>query len=67
MVQRWIEDMDGGLFPSPYTESGEWVAYEDYLALEQKYNKLYGQLLRWRAWADSATDEGIEEQGSEVV
>ena len=62
MVQRWFEDMNGELYPAQFEgEGGGWVYYEDYLALEQEYNKLYEQMLRYKEAADMDKQLTVEE------
>lgn len=58
MVQRWHQDTYGDM---EHDESGYWVDHEDYLALEQKYNKLYEQMLRYKEAADMDKQLTVEE------
>lgn len=66
MVERWLLDMNGEMYPAQFAwETGGWVDYEDYLALEQKYNRLYEQMLRYKEAADMDKQLVVEEQDSD--
>lgn len=66
MVERWLQDMNGEMYPAQFAwETGGWVDYEDYLALEQKYNKLYGQMLRYREAVDTVKQLLVGEQNDD--